>query len=76
MPQMFAEERGDLSESLLGLGHAIIKLVLRVRLALVNLELGLDPGPAQLAMHPHSLLSSRSRVPVVRIADGKPCMSP
>src|SRR5271163_3012080 len=53
--EVLVEECRDLSERLFGLGHTIVKLVLGVRLPLVNLELRLDPSPPKLAMHPHRI---------------------
>src|ERR1039458_4744765 len=51
--EMLVEECRDLSERLLSLGHTIVKLVLGVRLALVNFQLRLDASSPKLTMHPH-----------------------
>src|SRR6266851_867525 len=53
MAEMPVEECGDLAKRLLGLGHAIVELVLSVRLTLVDFELRVDAGLAKLPVHPH-----------------------
>ena len=53
-----------------------VEIILGVRHALVDLQIGLDAGLAQLAVREHRWLRNRSRVPLVRIAGGKPWKSP
>src|ERR1700676_100886 len=48
---MLIEEVGDLSERLLGLGYAIVNLVLRVRRSFEPVEIRHYAGPAELPMH-------------------------
>src|SRR5437868_3717643 len=52
-PEVLVEEARDLLERLAALGRAWIAVVLRVRLAFVDLEQRLDAGLAQLAVHAH-----------------------
>src|ERR1700694_3237924 len=63
MAEMAVEEPGDLAERLLGLGHPIIELVLRVRLALVDLELRIDAGVPKLAVHAHGIAQQQIACP-------------
>ena len=51
--QVLIEEVSDLFERLFGLGRINVSRILRVRLALVDLQDRLDAGLAQLAMHAH-----------------------
>src|SRR5450432_4448327 len=52
-PEMLVEKSADLRECLFGLGRRGVAIELRVRLAFIDLQHRLDPGLAQLAMHPH-----------------------
>src|ERR1700737_94955 len=63
MAEMAVEESGDLAERLLGLGHPIIELVLRVRLALVDFELRIDAGVPKLAVHAHGIAQQQIACP-------------
>ena len=62
MAEMVVEECGDLPKRLLGLGHAIVELVLGVRLTFVDFELRLEPASRSFRCTRTVLLSSRSRV--------------
>src|ERR1700739_2369746 len=53
--EMLVQERGDLSEGLFGLWHAIIELVLGVRHSFEDFELGVYAGFAKLAVHAHRI---------------------
>src|SRR5215207_3344671 len=50
---VLVEEGRDLGEDLLRLRRRVVAQVMRVRLALVDLQRGFDPGLPQLAMDPH-----------------------
>jgi len=58
MAEMPVEECSDLAKRLLGLGHAIVELVLSVRLTLVDFELRVDAGLEDQEAH-RVLLSIR-----------------
>ncbi len=67
--EMFVEECRDLSERLPGLGYTIVKLVLSVRLALVNFELRLDASPPKFAAPARvAKRHRRSRIASFRVA--------
>jgi hypothetical protein len=53
MAEMPVEECGDLAKCLLGFGHAIVELILSVRLTLVDFELRVDASLAELPVHAH-----------------------
>ena len=74
--EMLVEEAGDLAERLLGLGRKGIEIVLRVRHALEHLQLGSTPARRSLRWVSTVRLRNRSRVPLVRMAGGKPVKSP
>ena len=76
LSQVLVEEAANLRENLLRFGRAIVAQIMRVRLSLVDLQYGLHTSLTQLAITRTVLLSSRSRVPLVRMAGGKPVMSP
>jgi hypothetical protein len=52
---MLIEECGDLSERLLSLGNPIIKLILSMRLPLIDRKLCIDASRSELPMHPHRI---------------------
>ena len=58
MAEMPVEEGGDLAKRLLGFRHAIVELVLSLRLTLVDFELRVDAGLADQEAH-RVLLSIR-----------------
>ncbi len=51
--EVLVEECGDLAERLSALRHAIVELVLSMRLAVVDLKLRVDAGLAQLPVYAH-----------------------
>jgi len=51
LSELPVEERGDLAKRLLGLGHAIVELVLSVRLTLVDFGFRVDADLAELPVH-------------------------
>src|SRR6516225_2385051 len=53
LTEMLVEEPCDFGKGLLGLGRVSVEQILRVRHALVDLQLRLDAGLAQLAMRQH-----------------------
>jgi hypothetical protein len=53
LSEVLVEEPGDLLEGFLGLRRTDVAVILRVRLALENLQHRVDAGLAQLAMHAH-----------------------
>jgi hypothetical protein len=63
MAQMPVEECGDLAKRLLGLGHAIVELVLSVRLTLVDFQLRVDAGLAELPVHAHRVAQQQVACP-------------
>ena len=52
---MLVEKLGNFAERDGGLGQAIVEHVLRMRLALIDLELCLYTGRAERTMHPHRI---------------------
>ena len=63
MAEMLVEECSDLSERFPVLWHAIIALVLGVRLALVDFELRVDAGLAKLPVHAHRVAQQQVACP-------------
>ena len=59
--QVLAEEVADLAEGFAYFGNAIVPAILRVRLAFVDLQEGLDSQLAQLAMHMHCVAEQQDR---------------
>ena len=74
--EMLPEEVGDLSKGFFRFRNAIIELIVACDWPSKTTSSASTPARRSLRCTRTVLLRSRSRVPVVRIAGGNPCMSP
>src|SRR3954447_24804561 len=63
--EMLIKKCGDLSERLLGLRNPIVKLILSVRLPLIDFQLCVDASRSELPMHPHRIAQQQVACSVV-----------
>src|SRR4051812_40997355 len=67
--EIFVEEPCDVGEGFPRLRRGDVELILRVRLALIDIEVGGHPGAAQLAMRPHGV--AQEKIARARGQDGR-----
>ena len=75
-PRCLSKKRAISSNASLVSGAAASREYCACDCAFIHLQHRFHTGLAQLAMHAHRIAQQQIARPVVRIAGGKPCMSP